>query len=98
MLKFITLAAVSALALAAVSRPALARNSGGAIAAGVIGGLAVGAIVGSQVNQGYTAPVTTASRLINRSTATAAPSASRWSTNTAATTRAAFAFAIDTAG
>jgi hypothetical protein len=53
MLKFIALAAVSALALTAVTLPASARNNGGAIAAGVIGGLAVGAIVGSQANGGY---------------------------------------------
>ena len=53
MLKFIALAAVSALALTAVTLPAAARNNGGAIAAGVIGGVAVGAIVGSQVNRGY---------------------------------------------
>ena len=52
MLKFIILAALSALALAAVSQPASAHDNGGAIAAGVIGGLAVGAIVGSQVNRG----------------------------------------------
>ena len=53
MLKFITVAAVSALALTAVTLPASARNNGGAIAAGVVGGLAVGAIVGSQANRGY---------------------------------------------
>ena len=52
MLKFIALAAVSALALTAVSLPASARNNGGAIAAGVVGGLAVGAIIGSQANRG----------------------------------------------
>ena len=53
MLKFIALAAVSALALTAVSLPASARNNGGAVAAGVVGGLAVGAIIGSQANRGY---------------------------------------------
>ena len=52
MLKFIALAAVSALALTAVTLPASARNNGGAIAAGVVGGLAVGAIIGSQANRG----------------------------------------------
>jgi hypothetical protein len=56
MLKYITLAAVAALAFAVMSLPASARNNGGAIAAGVIGGLAVGAIVGSQANQGYYGP------------------------------------------
>jgi len=53
MLKFIALAAVSALALTAVTLPASARDNGGAIAAGVVGGLAVGAIIGSQANRGY---------------------------------------------
>jgi hypothetical protein len=53
MLKFILLAAVSALALTAVTPPASAGGNGGAIAAGVIGGVAVGAIVGSQYNRGY---------------------------------------------
>jgi len=53
MLKFIALAAVSALALTAVSLPASAGGNGGAIAAGVVGGLAVGAIIGSQANRGY---------------------------------------------
>ena len=53
MLKFIALAAVSALALTAVTLPASAGGNGGAIAAGVVGGLAVGAIVGSQANRGY---------------------------------------------
>lgn len=52
MLKFIALAAVSALALTAVSLPASAGGNGGAIAAGVVGGLAVGAIIGSQANRG----------------------------------------------
>lgn len=56
MMKFMTLAAVSALALAVTvaPKPAMARD-GGAVAAGVIGGLAVGAIVGSQIsrNDGY---------------------------------------------
>jgi hypothetical protein len=55
MLKFTTVAAVSALALTALSLPASAHD-GGAIAAGVIGGLAVGAIVGSQANRGYYGP------------------------------------------
>jgi hypothetical protein len=53
MLKFIALAAVSALALTAVTLPASAGGNGGAIAAGVVGGLAVGAIIGSQANRGY---------------------------------------------
>jgi hypothetical protein len=52
MLKFIALAAVSALALTAVTLPASAGGNGGAIAAGVVGGLAVGAIIGSQANRG----------------------------------------------
>ena len=53
MLKFIALAAVSALAVTAVTLPASAHDNGGAIAAGVVGGLAVGAIIGSQANHGY---------------------------------------------
>jgi hypothetical protein len=53
MLKFIALAAVSALAVTAVTLPASAGGNGGAIAAGVVGGLAVGAIIGSQANRGY---------------------------------------------
>ena len=52
MLKFIALAAGSALALTAVTLPASAGGNGGAIAAGVVGGLAVGAIIGSQAGRG----------------------------------------------
>ena len=53
MLKFITVAAVSALTLAVIVMPQTAQARGGSIAAGVIGGLAVGAIIGSQANRNY---------------------------------------------
>ena len=51
MMKFVTLAAVAAIAVTTAVAPQPAEARGGAIAAGVIGGLAVGAIVGSQVNR-----------------------------------------------
>jgi len=51
MMKFVTLAAVAAIAVTTALAPKPAEARDGAIAAGVIGGLAVGAIVGSQVNR-----------------------------------------------
>ncbi|MDO8879017.1 MAG: hypothetical protein Q8M24_23965 [Pseudolabrys sp.] len=51
MMKFVTFAAVAAVALSLTLAPKPAEARDGQIAAGVVGGLAVGAIVGSQMNR-----------------------------------------------